>query len=162
MRFLPPAALALLAAGCTLPTNPATVPGPLTATVAAPEAAVRERVAAAMRAAGLQPEPTPAGGLVARVRGAARSEWASCRMLLIYDRDSDIRRSDWAEPGARDLEVAVTLRPAAADPAATEVTAAAATTATYRNIYRNLPVRARCGSTGVLERQLLDAAAARG
>lgn len=156
MSYLPSAALAFLVAGCTLPTNPATVPGPLTATVAAPEAAVRERVAAAMRAAGLQPEPTPGGGLAAEVRGAARGEWGGCRMLLVKDLSTDFVRSDWAEPEARDLTVTVLLRPAG--PTSTEVTAAAATVATYRDIYRNLPVRARCPSTGVLERQLLDAA----
>ena len=151
--------VALLTTSCNLPPQPSGVPRPVTATVAAPVADVRERVARAMREAGLQPETTPAG-LRAEVRGAARPEWAACRRLLVTDYSTEYVRSDWAEPEARDLEVTVAERLGGGG--GSEVTVAAVTVATYRDVYRNLPVRAPCASTGVLERQLLAGAGAAG
>lgn len=143
----------LVASSCA--TTPPRPPIPTTRTVSGSPAEVLARVEAAMRGLGLDPRPEPSG-LRGGSRGA-RAEWAECEALLVYDFEGDggSRRSGWAYPGARDAAVTASFAPA---PGGTRVTVSARFGATYTNRFVNLPATAACGSNGVVEGALLDAA----
>ncbi len=122
-------------------------------TVAAPVEEVRGRLQSELRSMGLGPTVT-VSGLSAGSRGAPKA-WADCQRLLIHDRTGFTPRSDWADPEGLTADVTVVLRPSASS---TEVTVVPRYAASYRDIFRNLPVMGACPSSGVLEQRLLGAA----
>jgi hypothetical protein len=81
--------------------------------------------------------------------------WADCQRLLIHDWTGFTPRSDWADPEGLTADVTIGLRPSAGS---TEVTVVPRYAASYRDIFRNLPIMGACPSSGVLEQRLLGAA----
>ncbi len=153
--------IAVLLAGCAGVPQQVASTTPAQRSVAAPAAAVQARVERSLREAGLTTEPAPGGGLRAFARGAPDPAWADCPRVVVRDESTEYVRSHWASPGARETAVDVGLR-AAGDGRTTEVRVATETAATYTDRYRNLPFQGSCGSTGILERRLLDAVASAG
>ncbi len=150
MRALLLVCLVVLSACAGAPPPP---PPPSTATVPASVEEVRGRLESELRRLGLSPTFTPTG-LTASSRAAPRA-WADCEMLLIHDHTGFAPRSDWAEPEGRTADVTMSLRPAAGG---TEVVVVPRYAASYRDIFRNLPVTGACQSSGAVEQQLLAAA----
>jgi hypothetical protein len=150
MRSLLLCCLALLSACASAPPPQ---PLPSTATVPASLEEVRGRLDRELRSLGLGPTVT-SGGLTASSRGVPGT-WADCPRLLIHDRSDFATRSDWAEPEGLTAEVTVRLEPVAGG---TAVTVAPRYAASYRDIFRNLPVQGACPSSSTLEQRLLEAA----
>lgn len=86
---------------------------------------------------------------------AADPAWADCSGVRVEDPSTDFSRKNWTHPQARSAVVDAWARPS---PDGTLVHLVARHAAAYRNIYINLPFSRPCTTTGVLERQLLDAA----
>jgi hypothetical protein len=142
----------LVAAACAGGSAP--IPLEAERTVAAPPEVVRQRVEQVLRGLGLSPVAGIAG-LEADLGSPGLRGWAFCPMRLVHDRTVDVRRADWAEAGASDGILSVTFRPVGEG---THVRVAMRSAATYRDIYRNLPVGGACRSTGEIERRVLEAA----
>jgi hypothetical protein len=151
---LAPLVVAALLAGCAMP--PPKVPVEHRRVVAAAPFDVRARVAQKLGELGL----VPARGLTAEGPlhvgpFVAREAWADCRSILVEDDTQQVKRMSWARPQARQGELSVALVPSGGG---TAVDVSARFSATYLDRYRNTPFSEPCTSTGVLERELLDAA----
>jgi hypothetical protein len=149
MRAIASLPVFLLAGACA--TQP---PAPVetTRTVPGAPAEVRGRVEAAAAGLGLVARPGPELRLT---RTNAPAEWADCPTRVVRSMGETVNRVDFAAPQARAADVLVSLT---ASGEGTAVAISPAFTATYHDIYRNLPLEGQCPSTGRLERALLDAA----
>jgi hypothetical protein len=134
------------------------VPPAATATIAADPQAAARRVTAFLEAEGfaVPAHAAPPAIHAEAPAGSVSPEWVDCQLVLYPDRyPGDVRRFDWAKPSASGGAVDVHLEPAAGG---TAMTVRASFRGSYRNRFSNTGEEAACGSTGALERQLLDAA----
>jgi hypothetical protein len=134
----------------------ATPPAPpieSTRNVSGTPAEVRSRIEAAASTLGLGAQAD--GTSLQLSSAAAPAAWADCPTQLVRSYDDVAVRADFAAPQSRAAAVLVGL---VATGGGTSVSVTPRFTATYRNVYRNLPFEGPCSSTGALERALLDAA----
>lgn len=143
----------LLAGGCA--TQEAPPPVEQHRVVAATPYDAGRNVARRLAELGLPPGDAHPGGTLTVGPFVAREEWAECRVVVVVDDTERDRRADWARPQARQGRLTIGLFPSGAG---TAVDVSARFTATYLDRYRNTPFLYPCRSTGVLERELLDAA----
>jgi len=126
--------------------------------VAGPSATVAARIEAALNGLGLRRTQGSAGVIEAETRQASTA-WASCLPVLVSDGD-DRRRMVTAEQ--RRASVQVDLAPAGPGTSGQGTTVRVTTrfAAGYRNPSSGYSFERDCDSRGVVERTLLDAAAA--
>lgn len=141
---------ALLAACATTPPPP---PVETIRTVAGTPGEVRDRLQAAAGSLGLAARAEGTGLRLSR--SGVPADWADCPTMVVRNHDDDVVRIDFAAPQARAAEIGVGLTPSGEG---TVVSLSPSFSATYRDIYRNLPRTGPCTSTGLVERALLDAA----
>ncbi|HMR31657.1 MAG TPA: hypothetical protein PKA13_14660 [Geminicoccaceae bacterium] len=152
MRPIASICLATVLAACA--TAPPAPPIETVRSVSGTPDEARERIQAAASGLGLAAQAEPGPGLRLASTGAP-PEWADCPTIVIRSDGEVVNRVDFAAPQARMAEVSVGLVPAGQG---TTVSLSPSFSATYRDIFRNLPRTGPCASTGVLERTLLDAA----
>jgi hypothetical protein len=151
-----PASLALSAflAACATPSAPAIERA---RTVEGSPDAVQARVLAELTRLGFSLTPTATPGVLAGVAGSGSpAAWSDCPQIIVRGGESGGQLS-FEQPQSRAVAVRVEIGPAITGSA---VAVDLATEATYLNRYRNQTFQGRCTSTGVVERQILDAAAA--
>lgn len=149
MRAIASLTVLLLAGACA--TTPS-IPVETTRSIAGTPSEVRGRIEAAAAGLGLAVRP---GGELLLARANAPADWADCATIVIRSMGEAVNRVDFAAPQARAAEVRIGLTGTGDG---TAVAVSPNFTATYLDIYRNLPVERPCPSTGRLERALLDAA----
>jgi hypothetical protein len=135
----------------------ATAPPESRRAVAGDPAAVAARIEAELAALGFRRTGGGSGGAIEAEAAAAPVVWARCPPVLVTGGDDRYRM---ASAGAREGTARVALAPAAGRGTAVEV--GVDVTARYRNTIRGYGFERPCRSTGVVERRLLDAAAAAG
>jgi hypothetical protein len=150
----PIAALSLLVALAACATQPPRPPIETTRTVAATAAEAGGRIEARAAMLGLMTQSGSESSLRLS-RTSAPADWADCPTRLVRGGGNSGSGADFAMPQTRMAEIDIGLTPVA-DGTAVSVTPRF--TATYHDIFRNLPFDGTCASTGVVERALLDAA----
>lgn len=149
------ALLAVVLSGCEQP--PTEPPVERSRTYALAEEAVRDHVLAFLKANDIAIESGGAAGGVIQARRVRYQDagWARCEPAVVNDRSSDSARPRRARVFLdRDLALEVDLRDSGG---MVEVTLAAPFSERQIDPHRNLPIQVPCGSTGVLEKALLDA-----
>jgi hypothetical protein len=86
---------------------------------------------------------------------AVPEAWATCETVMTRGGSDGSSQRDLARPQSRSASVSVSLVPSAGG---TQVSIGASFEGLYHHRFRNVPFTAACGSTGQLERLLLDAA----
>ena len=155
MRSLTPLTAVALLAGCAAPA-PGGGPVETTRVIAAEPATVRERMDRAVLGLGFVPGgPSPDAPYL---RSSVPSDWADCPNVVISGPDDSSQR-DWARPAAQSGEVRLGAVP---DQGGTRAQVIAQFRASYLQRYRGTSFTRACTSTGLLERRILDDAAAAG
>lgn len=152
MRPIAPICLAAILAACAA--TPPAPPAETVRTVSGTPDEVRGRLQEAASRLGLGAQ-AEAGTDLRLVRAGAPAEWADCPTIVIRSQGETVNRVDFAAPQARAAEMRVGIVQAGQG---TTVSLSPSFSASYHDIYRNLPRTGPCTSTGVLERALLDAA----
>jgi hypothetical protein len=98
---------------------------------------------------------TPNGPLEATTRGAVSPDRASCPAITLRDPFSEALRARRTE--ASELETRVTVLATPVPPGETRLAIRALNLGTYVNSFTNTPQQSTCRSTGVLERELVEA-----
>ncbi len=122
----------------------------------APPAAL-EKAAAVLSSRGfvIAPALSPTAPLEASSGGPTAAEWASCPTITVRDPFAEAFRA--RRTGASDFDTRVTVTATAIDPARTRLAIRTLSIGNYQNSYIGTAEQASCRSTGVLERELLDA-----
>jgi hypothetical protein len=149
----PIAALCVAALATACAATPPAPPIETTRTVAGAPDEVRARLQSAAGGLGLTAQVER--DALRLTRSGAPVDWADCPTMIVRNNDGEAVRVDFAAPQARMADVHVSLTPVAGG---TAVAVSTGFTATYRDVYRNLPRTGPCTSAGLLERALLDAA----
>lgn len=120
-------------------------------------AAALEKAAAALRARGFVIAPTlsPTAPLEASSGGQTSDEWASCPQITVRDPFAEAFRA--RRTGASDFETRVTVTAVPAATNQTQLNIRSLSIGNYQNSFIGTAEQASCRSTGVLERELLDA-----
>jgi hypothetical protein len=99
--------------------------------------------------------PTPNGPLEATSRGEASPGWADCPAITLRDPFSEALRARRTE--ASGFTTRVTVNAAPVSPGETRLAVRALNIGTYVNSFTGTPQQSTCRSTGVLERDLVEA-----
>lgn len=131
--------------------------GEVTAVVPAPPSEVLGRAVAALRARGFSVEPAEAPGtpLRAQDNNGTNAAWAVCPRITTRDPMSEAFRFNRTE--ASDFKTVVTVSTSPDPEGGARVGITTLNIGTYVNSFTNAPQESPCRSTGVLERELLDA-----
>ena len=138
----------------------ATAPSPSPAdavVVDLPAAQARARIERSLRIRGLTLLGNPAGPgpIAALSTGSLARGWATCPTLTMADPSRRNNRRARVEP--RDVTTRATVSVVEAGPGTTRVAVRTEQLGTYVNPFTNNPVVQACTTTGLLERELLDA-----
>ena len=87
--------------------------------------------------------------------GQTAAEWASCPQITVRDPFAEAFRA--RRTGASDFETRVTVTAVPAAGNQTQLTIRSLSIGNYQNSFIGTAEQASCRSTGVLERELLDA-----
>jgi hypothetical protein len=133
------------------------VSGAAEAVVEAPPEVAIERVRAALLARGFTPGalPGPSGTLEASSAERAATDYASCPAITVRDPFSEAFRSRRTDAG--EVSTRVTVKVTADPPTGSRVAVRALSVGSYVNGFTGTPQQGPCRSTGVLERELVEA-----
>jgi hypothetical protein len=99
--------------------------------------------------------PTPNGPLEATSRGETSPGWADCPAITLRDPFSEALRARRTEASGFTTRVTVNATPVS--PSETRLAVRALNIGTYVNSFTGTPQQSTCRSTGVLERELVEA-----